>query len=72
MEVLELDPSKRKLSAAHPYKTALVEDRTAVKNKIRMMFHQLRFIEGGENQIMSLVLVKELLSRVSSNIQDCY
>ena len=44
----------------------LVEDRTAVKNKMRMKFHQLGVIEAGENQHMSHALVKQLLGRVSS------
>lgn len=44
----------------------LVEDRTAVKNKIRMKFHQLGVIEADEHQSMSHVFVKELLSRISS------
>jgi transposase len=39
----------------------LVEDRTAIKNKIRMKFHQLGLIEYDENRPMSHKLVKELL-----------
>lgn len=44
----------------------LVEERTAVKNKIRMKFHQLGVIEADENQHMSHRWVKELLGRISS------
>ncbi|MBV9385192.1 MAG: IS110 family transposase [Chroococcidiopsidaceae cyanobacterium CP_BM_ER_R8_30] len=40
----------------------LVEERTALKNKIRMKFHQLGLIEYDENRPMSHKLVKELLS----------
>ena len=39
----------------------LVEDRTAIKNKIRMKFHQLGLIEYDENRPMSHKLVKELV-----------
>ncbi|MEO0648791.1 MAG: transposase, partial [Cyanobacteria bacterium J06650_10] len=44
----------------------LVEERTAVKNKIRMKFHQLGVIAADENKHMSHLWVKELLSRISS------
>jgi transposase len=40
----------------------LVEDRTAIKNKIRMKFHQFGLIEHDENRVMSHKFVKELLS----------
>lgn len=41
----------------------LVEDRAAVKNKIRMKFHQLGLIEADETREMSHQLVKELFER---------
>lgn len=44
----------------------LVEERTAVKNKIRMKFHQLGVIAADENKHMSHLWVKELLGRISS------
>lgn len=44
----------------------LVEDRAAVKNKIRMKFHQLGLIEDDENREMSHKLMKELLPSVLS------
>lgn len=44
----------------------LVEERTAIKNKIRMKFHQLGVIEADENQHMSHRWIEALLSRVSS------
>ena len=44
----------------------LVEERTAIKNKIRMKFHQLGVIAADENQHMSHLWVKELLGRISS------
>lgn len=59
----ELEESHRQLTRT---RQQLVEDRTAVKNKIRMKFHQLGVIEAEENKHMSHLLVKELLSRVSS------
>lgn len=39
----------------------LVKDRTAIKNRIRMKFHQMGLIEYDENRHMSHKLVKELL-----------
>lgn len=45
----------------------LVEERTAIKNKIRMKFHQLGLIEYDENRPMSHKLVKELLSGADSS-----
>ncbi|MEM6451817.1 MAG: IS110 family transposase [Cyanobacteria bacterium P01_D01_bin.105] len=45
----------------------LVDERTAVKNKIRMKFHQLGVIAADENQTMSHRWVKELLGRISSS-----
>ncbi|MGR3277898.1 IS110 family transposase [Acaryochloris marina NIES-2412] len=59
----ELEENQRQLSRT---RQQLVEDRTAVKNKIRMKFHQLGVIEADENQRMSHLLVKELIGRVSS------
>ena len=59
----ELEEEHRQLTRT---RQQLVEDRTAVKNKIRMKFHQLGVIEADENQHMSHLLVEELLSRVSS------
>ena len=44
----------------------LVGDRTAVKNKIRMKFHQLGLIDYDENHTMTHKLVKEILSRTTS------
>ncbi len=60
---LEAEENHRQLTRT---RQQLVEDRTAVKNKIRMKFHQLGVIKAGENQQMSHLWVKELLSRVSS------
>ena len=44
----------------------LVKDRTAVKNKIRMKFHQLGLIDYDENQAMTHKLVKEILRKTKS------
>lgn len=44
----------------------LVEDCTAVKNKIRMKFHQFGLIDADENRDMTHILVKELLMNTSS------
>jgi transposase len=44
----------------------LVEDRTAVKNKIRMKFHQFGLIDDDENRQMSHKLVEELLGQTPS------
>ncbi len=44
----------------------LVEDRTAIKNKIRMKFHQLGLIDNDENRRMTHTLVTELLTRTPS------
>ncbi len=43
-----------------------MQDRTRVKNKIRMKFHQLGLIDYDENHRMSHKLVKEILSRTTS------
>ncbi len=59
----ELEEENRQLTRT---RQQLVEDRTAVKNKIRMKFHQLGVIEADEKRHMSHLLVEELLSRVSS------
>jgi len=59
----EMEENHRQLTRT---RQQLVEDRTAVKNKIRMKFHQLGVIEANENQHMSQIMVKELLSRISS------
>lgn len=59
----EAEENQRQLTRT---RQQLVEDRTAVKNKLRMKFHQLGVIEAEENQHMSHILVKELLTRVSS------
>jgi len=45
----------------------LVEERTAIKNKIRMKFHQLGLIKYDENRAMSHKLVKELLNGADSS-----
>ena len=45
----------------------LVEDRAAIKNKIRMKFHQLGLIEYDENRPMSHKLVKELVCGTDSS-----
>ncbi len=45
----------------------LVEERTAIKNQIRMKFHQLGLIEYDENRSMSHRLVKELLGGTDSS-----
>ena len=44
----------------------LVEDRTAVENKIRMKFHQLGLIDPDDNRSMSHKLVKDLLAQTLS------
>ncbi len=44
----------------------LVEDRAAVKNKIRMKFHQWELIESDENRTISHKLVQELLNCVTA------
>jgi transposase len=44
----------------------LVEDRTAVQNKIRMKFHQLGLIDENENRRMTHTLVEELLDKSPS------
>ncbi len=45
----------------------LVEDRTSVKNKIRMKFHQFGVIAADENHTMTHALVDELLKNALSN-----
>ena len=59
----ELEETRRMLSRT---RQQLVEDRTAVKNKIRMKFHQLGFIDDDETRQMTHTLVKELLGKASS------
>lgn len=44
----------------------MVEDRTAIKNKIRMKFHQLGLIDNDENRSMTHKLVEALLPNVSA------
>jgi transposase len=44
----------------------LVEDRTAVQNKIRMKVHQLGLIDENENRRMTHTLVEELLDKSPS------
>jgi transposase len=44
----------------------LVEDRAAVKNKIRMKFHQLGLIEDDENREMSHKMLVDLFPRIVS------
>ena len=44
----------------------LVEDRTSIKNKIRMKFHQFGLIEADESHVMTHTLVKELLANAPS------
>ncbi|WP_250122214.1 IS110 family transposase [Chroococcidiopsis sp. CCMEE 29] len=45
----------------------LVEERTAIKNKIRMKFHQLGLIQYDENRPMSHKLVREIVDGTSSS-----
>ena len=59
----EAEENHRQLSRT---RQQLVQERTAVKNKIRMKFHQLGVIEADENQHMSHRWVKKLLGRTSS------
>ena len=59
----ELEETRRMLPRT---RQQLVEDRTAVKNKIRMKFHQLGFIDDNDNRHMSHTLVEELLGKASS------
>jgi transposase len=44
----------------------LVEDRTSVKNKIRMKFHQFGVIDADENHPLTHALVEELLKNAPS------
>ncbi len=44
----------------------LVEDRSAIKNKIRMKCHQMGLIDSDDRREMSHKLVKELLENSSS------
>jgi transposase len=44
----------------------LVEDRTGVKNKIRMKFHQFGLIDDDETRQMTHILVEELLGNAPS------
>ncbi len=59
----EAEENHRQLSRT---RQQLVEERTAIKNKIRMKFHQLGVIAADENQAMSHRWVEALLSRISS------
>ena len=61
--VSEAEENHRQLTRT---RQQLVEERTAVKNKVRMKFHQLGVIGADENQHMSHLWVKELLGRISS------
>ncbi len=45
----------------------LVQDRTAVKNKIRMKCHQMGIIDYDDNRVMTHKLVKEVLKRSTSS-----
>ena len=44
----------------------LIEERTAIKNKLRMKFHQFGLIDYDETRAMSHKFVKELLAKVQS------
>ncbi len=59
----ETEKSQRQLTRT---RQQLVEERTAVKNKIRMKLYQLGVIAADENKQMSHRWVKELLGRISS------
>jgi transposase len=59
----EVEEAHRMLSRT---RQQLVEDRTAVQNKIRMKFHQLGLIDEHENRRMSHTLVEELLDKSPS------
>lgn len=59
----EAEENHRQLSRT---RQQLVEERTAIKNKIRMKFHQLGVIAADENQAMSHRWVEALLNRISS------
>ena len=59
----ELEEQKRMLTRT---RQQLVEDRSAIKNKIRMKCHQMGLIDSDDKREMSHKLVKELLSNSSS------
>ena len=56
----ELEENRRQLTRT---RQQLVGDRAAVKNRIRMKFHQLGLIEADENREMSHKFVSELLQK---------
>jgi transposase len=59
----EVEEAHRLLSRT---RQQLVEDRTAVKNKIRMKFHQFGLIDDDETRQMTHILVDELLKNAPS------
>ncbi len=59
----ELEEQKRMLTRT---RQQLVEDRSAIKNKIRMKCHQMGLIDSDDRREMSHKLVKELLEKSSS------
>ncbi len=59
----EVEEQKRMLTRT---RQQLVEDRSAIKNKIRMKCHQMGLIDSDDKREMSHKLVKELLSNSSS------
>ncbi|WP_225902651.1 IS110 family transposase [Pseudanabaena sp. PCC 6802] len=59
----EVEEAHRLLSRT---RQQLVEDRTAVKNKIRMKFHQFGLIDDDETRQMTHILVDELLENAPS------
>ena len=59
----ELEEQKRMLTRT---RQQLVEDRSAIKNKIRMKCHQMGLIDSDDKREMSHKLVKELVEKSSS------
>ena len=59
----DIEEQKRLLTRT---RKQLIEERTAVKNRLRMKFHQFGLIEYDDRREMSHKFVKELLSRVQS------
>ena len=59
----EVEEQKRMLTRT---RQQLVEDRSAIKNKIRMKCHQMGLIDSEDKREMSHKLVKELLEQSSS------
>ena len=59
----EVEEQKRMLTRT---RQQLVEDRSAIKNKIRMKCHQMGLIDSDDKREMSHKLVKELLEQSSS------